>query len=68
MARTRATSRWRPENNNFNLRGVAAAKEIANACEQRRNRGSRFKIKSMPPQGKDVEVKQRGDVVRQMRV
>ena len=36
MARTRAAPRRRP-NNNFNNRRFAAAKEIANARERRRN-------------------------------
>ena len=60
MARTRATPRRRPANNNLNLRRVAATKEIANAREQRRNRANIFKIKFMLPQGKDVELNQRG--------
>ena len=65
MARTRAVPRWRPANINFNLRRVAAAKEIAN---RRRNRVDNIKIKLLLPQGKNVEVKQRGNVVRRMRV
>ena len=67
MARTRATAQRR-SNNNFNNRRVPAAKEIANARERRRNRERRFKMKFLLPQGKNVEVKQRGNVVRQMRV
>ena len=63
MARTRAVPRWRPAN--INLRRVAAAKEIPN---RRRNRVDNIKIKLLLPQGKNVEVKQRGNVVRRMRV
>ena len=66
MARTRAVPRRRPANINFNLRRVAAAKEIANA--HRRNRIDKIKIKLLLPQGKNIEVKQRGNVVRRMRV
>ena len=65
MARTRVTVRRRPANINFDLRRVAAAKEIAN---RRRTRANNIKIKFLLPQGKDVEVKQRGAVVRKMRV
>ena len=64
MARTRVVVRRRP-NINFDLRRVAAAKEIAN---RRRTRSNNIKIKFLLPQGKDVEVKQRGVVVRKMRV
>ena len=49
----------------FNLRRVAAAKEVTNAG---RNRINDFKIKLLLPQGKNVEVKKRGNVVRRMRV
>ena len=66
MARTRAVPRRRPANINFNLRRVAAAKEITNA--RRRNRIDKIKIKLLLPQGKNIEVKQRGNVVRRMRV
>ena len=66
MARTRAAP-WRRSNNNFNHRRFAAAKEIPNARECRRNHESRFKIKFLLPQGKNVEVKYRGNVVRRMR-
>ena len=66
MARARAVPRRRPANINFNLRRVAAAKEIANA--HRRNRIDKIKIKLLLPQGKNIEVKQRGNVVRRMRV
>lgn len=62
----KSSLRWRPANINFNLRKFAAAKEIANT--RRRNRLSDIKIKFLLPQGKRVEVKQRGNVVREMRV
>ena len=62
MARTRVTVRRRP-NINFDLRRVAAAKEIVNC---KRTRGNNIKIKFLLPQGKDVEVKQRGVVVRKL--
>ena len=64
MASTRAVPRRRP-NINFDLRRVAAAKEVAN---RRGARADNIKIKFLLPQGKDVEVKQRGVVVRRMRV
>ena len=67
MARTTAAPRRRP-NNNFNNRRFAAAKEITNARERIRNHGRRFKVKFLLPQGKNVEVKHRGNVVRRMRV
>ena len=67
MARTRAVP-WRPPNNNFSNRRFAAAKEIVNARERRRNHERRFKIKFVLPQGKNVEVKHRGNVVRRTRV
>ena len=54
MARTRVVLRRRPANINFDLRRVAAAKEIAN---HRRNSIKNIKIKILLPQGKDVEVK-----------
>ena len=44
---------------------MARTKEIAN---RRRNRIENIKIKLLLPQGKNVEVKQRGNVVRRMRV
>ena len=65
MARTRAVPRRRPANINFNLRRVAAAKEVANA--RRRNRIDNIKIKLLLPHGKNIEVKQ-GSNVRRMRV
>ena len=64
MASTRAVPRRRP-NINFDLRRVAAAKEVAN---RRGARADNIKIKFLLPQGKDVEVKQRGVIVRRMRV
>ena len=62
MARTRGGLARRP--NNFDNRRFAAAKEIANA----RRRNDTFKIKLLLPQGRNVEVKVRGDVVRRMGV
>ena len=52
--------------NTFNNRRFAAAK----SAMENRNRGTRsnFKIKFLLTQGRDVEVKHRGRVVRQMRV
>ena len=63
MARTRFTPRRRPANMNFYLRRVAAAKEI-----RRRVNAKNIKIKVLLPQGKNVEVKKRGQVIRRMRV
>ena len=53
-------------NNNFNNRRFAATR----AAMDNRNRGRRsnFKIKFLLPQGRDVEVKHYGRVVRWMRV
>ena len=53
-------------NNNFNNRRFAAARAVMH----NRNRGRRtnFKIKFLLPQGRNVEVKHRGRVVRWMRV
>ena len=65
IARTRAVPWRRQANINFNLRRVAAVKEIAN---HRRNRVDNIKIKLLLSQGKNVEVKQRGNLVRRMRV
>ena len=59
MARTRAIPRRRP-NINFDNRRVAAAKEMARCV-----RVSDVKIKFLLPQGKDVQVKVRGNVVRE---
>ena len=63
MARTRFTPRRRPANMNFDLRRVAAAKEI-----RRRVNAKNIKIKVLLPQSKNVEVKKRGQVIRRMRV
>ena len=75
MARTRFTPRRRPANMNFDLRRVAAAKEnyrrVAAAKEMNRRRrvnAKNVKIKVLLPQGKNVEVKRRGEVIRRMRV
>ena len=62
MARTRAVPRRRP-NVNFDNRRFAAAKEMARCV-----RVSDVKIKFLLPQGKNIEVKVRGDVARRMRV
>ena len=62
MARTRGGLARRI--NNFDNRRFAAAKEIANA----RRRNNRFKIKLLLPQGKNVDVKVCGNVVRRMKV
>ena len=64
MARTRFTPRRRPANINFDLRRVAAAKEIRRG----RVNAKIIKIKVLLPQRKDVEVKQRGQVVRRMTI
>ena len=63
MARTRFTPRRRPANINFDLRRVAAAKEMRG-----RVNAKNIKIKVLLPQGKNVEVKKRGQVIRRMRV
>ena len=54
MARTKAVPWRRPANINFDLRRVAAAKEIAN---HRRNSIKNIKIKIFLLQGKDVQEK-----------
>ena len=64
MARTRFTPRRRPANMNFDLRKVAAAKEMRRGRVNAKN----IKIKVLLPQRKNVEVKQRGQVVRRMTV
>ena len=64
MARTRFTPRRRPANINFDLRRVAAAKEIRRGRVNAKN----IKIKVLLPQSKSIEVKKRGQVVRRMRV
>ena len=65
MPRTRAATQRMP-NNNFNNRRFAAARAVMD----NRNRGRRtnFKIKFLLPQGRGVEVRHHGIVVRQMRV
>ena len=63
MARTRLGGPPRRVNN-FETKRFAAAKEIENA----RRRDNRFKIKFLLPQGKNIDVKVRGNVVRKMRV
>ena len=65
MLRTRAAVQ-KMLNNNFNNRRLAAAR----AAMDNRNRGRRtnFKIKFLLPQGRDVELKHRGRVLRRMRV
>ena len=75
MARTRFTPRRRPANMNFDLRRLAAANEnyrrVAAAKEMNRRRrvnAKDVKIKVLLPQGKNVEVKRRGEVIRRMRV
>ena len=65
MARTRAVAR-RPANINLNQRRFRSVRELMDRRE-RRNLNN-IKIKFVFPQGKNVEVKQRGDVVRRMRV
>ena len=64
MARTRFTPRRRPANINFDLRRVAAAKEIRRGRVNAKN----MKIKVLLPQSKNIEVKKRGQVVRRIRV
>ena len=59
---------WRRPNNTFNNKRFAAAKEIVNARKHRKSHERRFKIKFILLQGKNVEVKHRGKVVRRMRV
>ena len=70
MARTRFTPRRRPANINFDLRRVASLRRVAAAKEMRRGRvhSKNIKIKVLLPQGKDIEVKKRGQVIRRMRV
>ena len=64
MARTRLRPRRRPANINFDLRRVAAAKEMRRGRVNAKN----VKIKVLLPQSKNIEVKKRGEVVRRMRV
>ena len=61
MARTKAVLQQRPANINFDIRRVAAMKEVANA---QRNRINDIEIKFLLPQGKNVEVKKSRNVVR----
>ena len=61
MARTKAVPQQRPANINFDIRRVAAMKEVANA---QRNRINDLEIKFLLPQGKNVEVKKSRNVVR----
>ena len=61
MARTKAVPQQRPANINFDIRRVAAMKEVANT---RRNRINDIEIKFLLPQGKNVEVKKSRNVVR----
>ena len=61
MARTKAVLQQRPANINFDIRRVAAMKEVANT---RRNRINDIEIKFLLPQGKNVEVKKSRNVVR----
>ena len=65
MVRTRFVPCRRPQNMNFDQRRIAAAKEIAN---RRRTAAKNVKIKMLLPQSKDLDVKQRGVVVRRMTV
>ena len=69
MPRTRAVPRRMP-NNNFNNRRFGAARAAVDTTMSNRNRGRRsnFKTKFLLPQDRDVEVKHRGRVIRQMRV
>ena len=64
MARTRLGPRRGSANINFDLRRVAAAKEIRRGRVNAKN----IKIKVLLPQSKNIEVKKRGQVVRRMRV
>ena len=64
MARTRLGPRRGPADINFDLRRVAAAKEIRRGRVNAKN----IKIKVLLPQSKNIEVKKRGQVVRRMRV
>ena len=71
MARTRfGIRRTGPANINFDLRRVAAVRRAAAEKEIRRRRvnAKDIKIKVLLPQGKDIEVKKRGQVIRRMRV
>ena len=63
MARTRLGGPPRRVNN-FENRRFAAARDIANA----RGRDNRFKIIFLLKQGKNINVKVRGNVVKKMKV
>ena len=63
MGRTRLVGLPRRVNN-FENRRFAAEKEIAKG----RRRDNIFKIKFLLPQGKNIDIKVRGNVVRKMRV
>ena len=65
MPRTKAVPQ-RMSNNNFNNRRFVAARAVMDAAMGNRNRGGRsnFKINFLLLQGRDVEVKHRGRVVR----
>ena len=65
MPRTRAAV-WRMPNNNFSNRRFFAARGAMD--NGNRGRITNFKIKFLLPQGRNVEVKHRGRVIRQMRV
>ena len=66
MARTRFAPKRGPANINFDLRRVAAAKEIGK--KRGKVHPKNVKIKMLLPQTKDIEVKKRGQVIRRMRV
>ena len=63
MARTKLIPKKRISDTNFDLRRVAAAKEIG-----RRVTANNVKIKVLLPQSREIEVKKRGQVIRRMRV
>ena len=65
MQRTRAVPRRIPNKNFNNKRFVATRAAMGN---RNRGRRSNFKIKFLLPQGRYVEVKHGGRVVRRMRV
>ena len=66
MARTRFAPKRGPANINFDLRRVAAAKEIGE--KKGRVHPTNVKIKVLLPQAKDIEVKKRGQIITRMRV
>ena len=65
MLRTRAAVQ-KMLNKNFNNRRFAAARAAMD--NRNRRRRTNFKIKFLLPQGRDVELKHRGRVLRRMRV